>query len=313
MSVELKLKSKDLNWLGKGFEKNSIISPFNHVKDDDFNMDDKKRLIDSGIVNENNEISAKYIPILEILSDADGFIQTTFSRGPISAEKLIFTSGERKISVIYDQEGVVINMPANPNAMVEYLKDFVGGSKLTGGDLSFEARAEEAFVFSVIVDLYKKDVFRAYANEEIFVFQGVSKDQVLEALNHIRANSQNLSYHLFVLNSGFEQFEMAQLDRIVLSLMEKSLVKTENNNLFPIGEGLLFAGNFLVIENIIELIIGQVKDENLYRSNFLMLQAGPLDIVYIEKSGDNIIMECMSSINATEFLATVLGEKPNIA
>ena len=62
----------------------------------------------------------------------------------------------------------------------------------------------------------------------------------------------------------------------------------------------------------VEVIVGQVKGEKLYRSNFLMLQAGPLDIAYLEKPEGEIIMECMSYINTIEFMATVLGEQPNI-
>jgi len=178
--------------------------------------------------------------------------------------------------------------------------------------LSLEARAKDVFVFSVITDLYRKDVFRAYADEEIFVYQGLNKEQLLESVNNIRTNSQNLSYHLFVLNSGFEEFTMDQIEEILSSLIKKGLLKVKDNSYFPIGEGLLFAGNFLIIENIVEIIIGQLKEDNLYQSNFLMLQAGPLDIIYLEKSEDNIIMQCMSSIKATEFLSTVLGEKPNI-
>jgi hypothetical protein len=77
---------------------------------------------------------------------------------------------------------------------------------------------------------------------------------------------------------------MDQLEEILTSLMEKGLLKIQDNSDFHAGEGLLFAGNFLVIGNIIEIVVGQIKDEKLYRSNFLILQAGPLDIVYLEKS-----------------------------
>jgi len=312
MSAALKLKSRDLHWLGKGFAQNTMISPFALTKEAEFTADDQKRLVDLGVIKENNEVSASYFPILEVLSEADGFIQTTFSRGPISAQKLIYTAGEKKVSVVYDGDDVLINQPANPGAMVEYLKDFMGGSKLTGGDLAWEGPAEAVFVFTVIADLYRKDVFRAYAAEEVFVHQGATKEKILEAANNLRTNSQNLSYHLFVLNNGFEPFTMGQIEPTLAALVEKGLLKTENDVYFPAGEGLLFAGNFLVIENIIEVIVGQVKEDQLYRSNFLMLQAGPLDIVYLEKSGDQIIMECLSAIKAAEFLAAVLGEKPNI-
>jgi hypothetical protein len=220
--------------------------------------------------------------------------------------------GDKKLSVVYDKDNVLMNMPANPKGMVEYLKDFVGGSQLTGGDLSLEADAKETFVLSMIIDLYRKDVFRAYAEEEVFVYQGFIKDELLQAVNNIRENSQNFSYHIFVLNSGFEIFTMEELEECLLSLIEKGLLKIENERYFPSGEGALFAGNFLVFENTIEVIVGQVKDGNLFRSNFLVLQAGPLDVVYLEKSEDKIIIECMSAMKVMELFATVIEGKPNI-
>lgn len=312
MSSELKLKYKELNWLGKGFENNSIISPFSLVKEEAFDASDQERLIELGVINKNNEINANFFPMLEILSNADGYMHTKFSRGPISAEKIIFSYEGKQISVNYDKDAIVINMPANPQGMIEYLKDYIGGSKLTGGDLSLELEAKEAFIFSIIVDLYRKDVFSAYAEEEVFVHKGLSKEKLLESVNNIRENSQNLSYYLFVLNSGFENFTMEEIEQMLVSLIDNGLIEQQDQYYFPVGEGLLFAGNFLIFENIIEIIIGQIHEGKLYRSNFLMLQAGPLDLVYLEKSNNNIILECMSSIKALEFMASVLNGKPNI-
>lgn len=312
MPLELRLKSKELCWLGKGFESPSIISPFVLVKEETFEESDKKRLVELGVVNEANEISVDYVPLLESLSTVDGFVQTTFSRGPISATKLIYTSGEKKVSVVYDEDDVTINFPSNPEAMVEYLKDFMGGSKLTGSDLSLEIDSDSAFIFSVIVDMYRRDVFSAYANEEVFVCGGFSKDQFLEAANNIRENSQNLSYHLFVLNLGFEEFSLEALDQALELLTKEGLLKFENDRYYLIGEGVLFAGNFLIVESILDVTVGQLKDGLLYRSNFLILQAGPLDLVYLEKSEDHTIITCMSSLDTTEFIGKVLSEKPQI-
>ena len=313
MKKELILKSRDLNWLGKAFNNNSLISPFTFSKDDSFSEEDKKRLIDLGVINDNNDIQAEYFSMLEMLSEADGYIQTTFSRGPVAAKKTVLTSGNRRVSLIYQEDEAIISMPADPQGMVEYLKDFMGSSKLTGSDLALEEDAAEIFVFATIADIYKKEVLKAYGAEEVFVYQGFTKQQLLEAVNNLRANSQNLAYHIFVINSGFEEFTPEKVEEILRSLMSKGLVKRDGEYYMPQGEALLFAGNLMVIENIIEVIVGQVKDDKLYRSNFLLLQSGPLDVVYMEKSDDKIILESISALDAETLLLTVLSEKPNIA
>ena len=312
MNKELTLKNRDLNWLGKAFGDNSLISPFRLSQEEGFTAEDKKRLIDMGVIGEDNNVKADYFPMLDILSGADGYIQVTFSRGPVMAKKTILTKKDDKVSLIYQADEAVINMPANPYGMVEYLKDFMGSSKLTGSDLSLNEYADEVFTFAAIADLYKKEVLKAYGAEEVFVCPGFKKQDILNAVNNLRTNSQSLAYHIFVLNSGFENFTVEKVEEILNSLVSKGLVKKEEEYYMPQGDALLFAGNFLVIENIIEVIVGQVKDGKLFRSNFLLLQAGPMDVVYLEKSDNKILLECMSPLNAETLLSTVLSEKPNI-
>lgn len=312
MAVELNLKLKDLTWLGKAFENNSIISPFTLINQADFNEEDKNRLVQSGIIDKENNIKADYFPLLDILSKADGFIETRFKRGPVQARKLIMTAEDRKLSLVYKDDEAVINMPANPVGMAEYLREFTGGSKLTGGDLSLEADGVEIFIFAAACDLYRRDVLKAYSEEEVFIYKGFTAEELLAAVNTIRDNSQSLAYHVFAVNNGFAEFSMDILAEFIESLEEKALIINKDNKYYPIGEGLLFAGNFLIIENIIELTVGQVKQGLLYRSGFTMLQAGPLDILYIEASAGKIIMQCMSADNAISLISTVLSQKPQI-
>lgn len=312
MAMELRLKYKDLTWLGQAFENSTIISPFTLIKEKGVNEEDKNRLIGLGVIDKENNIKSDYFLMLETLSKADGFIETNFKRGPVEAKKFIMTSNDKKLSLAYTKDEAIINMPANPSGMAEYLKEFMGSSKLTGGDLSLEADAKEVYVLAVVCDLYKKAVLKAYSEEEVFVYKGFTKEELLQSVNTIRENSQSLGYQIFALNNGFEEFEMDKLENIIKSLEEKELLKVDGNIYYPKGEALLLAGNFLIIENMIEIIVGQVKEDKLFRSSFKMLQAGPLDVLYLEKSGQNIIMECMSALNAVNFISTVLSENPSI-
>ncbi|KJS21628.1 MAG: hypothetical protein VR72_09845 [Clostridiaceae bacterium BRH_c20a] len=312
MSLEVKVQLKDLSWLGQAFENKSFISPLGDAKLSEFTNEDKQKLINHGIIKEDNTIKASYYPLLEILALADGFIDTTFKRGPIKARKQIICQGDKKVSVVYQGEEATITMPSNPKAMAKFIGEYMGKSTLTGSDLDLELPANEAFCLAVITDLYRKAVFSAYAQEEVFVYTGFTKDELLKASNKLRENSQNLAFHVFVINAGIPELTMEIIEEALNALIEKGLVKKENNVYRPVGEALLFAGNFLIFENIIEVVVGQVHKNNLYRSNFILLQAGPLDVLYLEKSKDNILMECLSPLKATELIATVLDSKPDI-
>ncbi len=312
MAIELSLKIKELMWLGKAFENNSIISPFVLFQDEDLDDEDLNKLIEKGIIDSENNLKPDFYPLLENLSRVDGFVEIKFKRGPIESKKYIMKTDENSISAAYTKDMAFFSMPSNPQGITEYIRDFMGGSKLTGCDLSLEANALEVFVFAVICDLYKKEVFKAYSEEEVFVYTGLSKDNLLEAVNNLRENSQNLAYHIFVLNNGFENIDETTLEQVINALIEQGLIKEEDNKYYPTGEGLLFAGNFLIIENIVEVVVGQVEEDKLYRSSFTLLQAGPLDIVYIEKTEQKIILQCMSALNAAGFISEIMSKKPMI-
>ncbi|MFZ5944731.1 MAG: hypothetical protein ACOYVD_11510 [Bacillota bacterium] len=312
MSVELKLQLKDMSWLGQAFENKSFISPLGDGRLAEFTNKDTQKLINQRIIKEDNTINAEYYTPLEILAYADGFIDTTFRRGPIKAKKQIICQGDKKVSVVYQGDGATITMPSNPKAMAKFIGEYMGKSILTGSDLGIELPANEAFCLAVITDHYRKAVFSAYAKEEVFVYTGVSKDELLRASNTVRENSQSLAFHVFVINAGFPEFTLAIIEESLNNLSGKGLVKKENDVYRPVGEALLFAGNFLIIENIIEVIVGQVHNNNLYRSNFMLLQAGPLDVLYLEKSKENILLECLSALKAVELMTAVLDSKPNI-
>jgi hypothetical protein len=313
MSLELKLQLKDLSWLGQAFANKSLISPLGDGRLSEFTGEDKQRLQELGIIKENNTIEPKYYPLLEVLAYADGFIDTTFRRGPVRARKQIICRGDQRVSAVYQGEEAVFIMPSNPKAMVKFLGEYMGRSSLSGSDLDIELMAQEAFCFAVVSDLYRKAVFSAYAQEEVFVYAGFSLEDLWEGANNVRENSQSLAFHVFSLNSGFPRLSREQTEQILGSLIDKGLVQKDNEVYRPVGEALLFAGNFLILENIIEVVVGQVSENSLYRSGFMLLQAGPLDVLYLEKSGDSILLECLSPLKAQELMAAVLDSRPNIA
>lgn len=312
MSLEVKLQLKDLSWLGQVFENKSFISPLGDSKLSEFTEEDKLRLIEKGIIKDDNTIEADYYPMLEILAHTDGFVDTTFRRGPIKARKQIIYKGDRKVSAVYQGEEATFNIPSNPGAMVKFIGEYMGRSSLTGSDLDLELKADEVFFLAVVIDLYRKAVFSSYAKEEVFVYTGFSKEDLLEAANNIRENSQSLAFHILLINGGFPQFIMEEIEKALENMTQKGLIQKDNDIFRPVGETLLFAGNFLILENIIEVVVGQVNKNNLYRSSFMLLQAGPMDVLYLEKSENNILMECLSPIKAEELIAIVLDSKPNI-
>lgn len=312
MAKEMKLNYKELSWLGNAFEKHSIISPFKLIKVEGFDEKDKENLMSMSVIDINNKVLPEYFSQLEILAIPDGYVETVFTRGPVKARKMVYNKGDKKISLSYTEEGLVVNFPASAEGMTNFMREYTGGSSLTGGDLNLELPSREMYLFAVLSDLYRRDVFKAYAEEETFYYRGFTQEELLELANTTRNNSQSLAYHVFAVTGGTGLFEAKEVATALESLEKQGLLSNDEGKYSPIGEALLFAGNFLVIENMLDVVVGQINKDLLYRSGFTVLQAGPLDLVYLEHSEGKVSLQCLSAQAILSIVQTVLADKPDI-
>ena len=312
MTKEMKLNYRELSWLGNAFEKHSIISPFKLIQVEGFDEKDQQDLVDMGIIGSDNKVLPEYFTELEMLAIPDGYVETVFKRGPISARKMVYNKGEQKISLSYTEEGLVVTSPASAEGMTNFMREYTGGSSLTGGDLNLELPTREMYLFAVLSDLYRRDVFKAYAEEETFYYSGFTIEELLDLANTTRKNSQSLAYHVFAVTGGTGLFEAKEVITVLESLEKQGLISNNDGNYSPVGEALLFAGNFLVIENMLDVVIGQIHEDQLYRSGFTVLQAGPLDLAYLEHSEGKVSLQCLSAQAVLSIIQTVLAIKPDI-
>jgi len=312
MTKELILSYKELSWLGHAFSEHSIISPLKLIQVEGFDENDKKALIGKGVVGEDNRILPEYHQVLEIIAGADNYVETVFSRGPIKARRMQLGKDIMTVSANYTEDGICLTHPSNPEGMINFLKEYTGGSSLTGGDLNLELPSDFMVLFAVVCDFYRKAVFASYSEEEIFLYRGFTADELLNAVNEVRSNSQSLAYHIKALARPGISFDSVLIEQALTVFMEKRLLKKEDDRYFPIDEALLFAGNFLVVENSLDVVVGQVHDGHLYRSGFTVLQAGPLDLVMIEGSKESVTLQCLSAQSILSILSSVMKEKPRI-
>ncbi|HKL10325.1 MAG TPA: hypothetical protein VJ990_02720 [Clostridia bacterium] len=312
MAKELKLNYRQLSWLGNAFEKHSIISPYKLIRVDGFDEKDKDDLINMGVVDSENKVLAEYFSELQMMAAPQGYVETVFKRGPIEARKMVYSKDDQKISLAYAKEGIVINSPSTAEGITNFMREYTGGSSLTGSDLELELPTRDMYLFAVLADLYRRDVFKSYAEEEAFFYKGFTKKELLDAANSTRKNSQSLAYHVYAVTGGTGLYESEEVEAILSAFEKKGLVKNENGAYSPVGEALLFSGNFLVVENTLDIVIGQIQDNILYRSGITILQAGPLDLAYLEHSQGTVTLQCMSAQSVLSIIQNILDSKPNI-
>ena len=313
MQQELIFKQVDLDWLGSMFSNRSLASPMNGNTQELFTEEDKNRLIEQGVIDQENQVSAAAYSLLDVLAKAGKRASIGLIRGPLAANADLYEDQGRLVSVVKQNEFMHASMPANPSRLLELVRGYWGSTSVTGCDLNVTLTPKEALLLLALADHYRLDSFGAMAREESFIYAGAKSEDLLSLCQNIRENSQSLRYHLVVLLAGIPDMDEKELKEVLESLEKKALLVREKAWIRPNRDALLLSGNFLVLENFLTLDIAQVQEESLYRSNALAIQAGPVDTLYMEHSSEGVLLECISADELTRLLGEVVAGPADIA
>lgn len=306
MSIQLQLVSKDLKWLGQAFEKNSIISPFSFIKGESFTSEDKKALLEKGIIDEKDEIKKEYLLLFKALSEVEEYVKVDFYSGPVNIKKLVFYSKDQSISYASSFEDVYLEMPANTDVIAEYLSDYMGSSGITNADLTVDLNYKTSLVLSIIFDIYRKEILKSQISDEEFKQRGIQFDEILENVSNLRNNEINLAYYIHQLTKSDDQLEISDVKETIEILTDEKIVFVEDGKIYLLGESAYFGGAFLGIENVINLVIGKVENEECKKSEAYLIQAGVRDLVLLSKSQDKISFDCVSAKSSQTMIRDLL-------
>jgi hypothetical protein len=68
MNIRFKIKPEAVTWLGSAFENKSRISPLDSVRVPGFQEEDKKSLIDQGIIDETGALTRRHTSFFKRLA-----------------------------------------------------------------------------------------------------------------------------------------------------------------------------------------------------------------------------------------------------
>lgn len=296
MTKQLELTAKDITWLGKAFADPAPLSPFSYIREEGFGQADKDRLLEAGLIGEDNQVAPDIIPLVLALSNVDAYMTLKLTNGPAVMRKSILFAGETTIGMNVAGEKVAFEFPSDPQPLLDLVRDYSGRSRLMNTDFLARLSHEGAWVLAALWDLYRIEVMDAYGKGEPFAYPGASRDTVQSALKKPPEHPQQFKTLLSAMLDGFPKqlSEPGALDKALAELVEAGWIMDNGEWLTLAGSAEEMAGAFLIFENFYELVAGKSKEGEIHALRLFALQAGVNDLLLIEWEKEALTLQTVS-------------------
>lgn len=164
MAFKMTLSPAGLGWLGGIVEKRTRISPLSSFDSGGFTSGERGELVAQGVIDADGKAAPNSCAALEALAGANSFCRLRFSGGPLAVEKTIYFHGATALSLENGDGRFTVEYPAQNEGTVESLGQFIGESGIVNSDFHAILGFQEALVLAAMIDLYRREVLRSYAD-----------------------------------------------------------------------------------------------------------------------------------------------------
>lgn len=285
-----------LGWLGKAFPNATKMSVFEQFKDVAFTDDDKKSLIEQGIIDQQGTISPQVYAMLHILASADTAFRIQLIKLSNVSEKTAYYFENQGVSV--DQQGGVytIRYPIPVEQSISDYREFLGDGRYI--DVPFQKNGVNSAIKAAIAgfDCQRKAILVGLGSEE-----NINLNFELSAIeNQIKSNQA------LAIGSWLSVFDGEPSVRQALDA--GYLIEKDNHIVLP-EEWLSLASGCLLLDLVVDiLVIKNIDSENtISRARAFVFDRH--NIMYIEENRGMMEVTTTSGSDLIEILKNLLYNK----
>ncbi len=303
-----------LGWLGEAFEDCSTVSPFSRLTADGFTEEEKNDLLEVGVVDNEDNITSAWSVALTCLARPHSFVRLRFQTDILGSERVMYFGDEEldSISLTFTQDEKirVEYLPDNEGFLAE-IAQHTGNSTLLNSNFDCRIGFHEALLLLAAVDLNRLQILRCIADEVQPSFVTFTEDALYNAAFIDGEQPVRLTKILRAIRNRPEDLPREELGECLQSLCDRELFVTAEEG-YELGDaGKRLAGNFLIIDQVVQIDCGSAGDEDdLSFAQALFLQAGLHDILMIDPGGGSVALETVSAAVLGDYLQTWVTEAP---
>ena len=309
MSIRVQLKPEAITWVGSAFEEKSGISPLTSVQAAGFQEDDKKSLLEQGVLDELGALTPRAYEYFEQLSKVESYAGFRVAGAFGKIDKVAYFKGERAFWVENAGDKYIFTDTYDSAAMLTILNEITGISHLVNSSLDIELDPTSALLFTSLADLTRQAALIAYAEKGI-IQEGFSLNEIiggckLQGGRWIGTYLRNLRLPGALVNA--DNAELA-----LKTMIEAGYIEKNDQGYCLIREAYAMAVNLLIIEHVFHLRVGKLEGNEIQSGEALFLQAGIHDNLMIDSDSKKIGFTSVSTNVIHEYLINMMTSAPKL-
>jgi len=309
------IKPEWLDGLGASVKSQSPVSPLGNYGEASLSPDQVKELQKSGILQQDGSLS----------SSAGGTFQSVASATSITRLRLIsdnsqleysvyFNEGQPAVSLINTVSGLVIDSPPVTDGIIETVSQYSGLSQLGYLDLDDELSYLEAQCLMAMIDLARKDVFKAYSEGNEIKSKHRAVEDVMSYLQHTDLDANSLLWLLQALMpEDVAAFDDAAVTKTLESLAERKFLDKHTDGYETVNYASLIAIRLMMVQSLYRVDMNVVNSSgDGMQLRFGVIQNGVRDLLYLEATEGSVRIVGYTSEGLLGLLTEVFNKPPEI-
>ena len=270
-----------------------------------------EKLKAAGLCEDTGRLKMEAAATIGKLLKPSRMVRLRLLTGPSAIEHLIYFCGPQAEAVGFTSAGekLLVRDPAPLEQIMGGFYEYWGYSNLVSSGLNLKLEPVAALVFAALADLHRRQSLAGRAAMQPARHQLYSPARVREGMDATPQDGQWLVAAVRALtgleNSPAEDAVKENLEKLLQ--IQVAMKKEDNYGLD--GDGLSFANNFLLAAQVLRLeVFTQDQAGTVTHSAMACLQAGLHDNLYLDREGDKVVLEAVSSKCVVDMIDTFLAE-----
>ena len=293
MSITITCNPAMLGWLGKAFPDATKMSVFEQFKDVEFKEEDKKSLINQGIIDEEGNILSTVYPMLKTLAFSDTAFRIQLIKLSNVSEKTAYYFEDQSVSV--DQQGGVftIRYPIPIEESISDYREFVGDGRYIDVPFNKIGHNDAIKAAITVLDCQRKAVLVGLGSEE----------SIRLNFDYNELESQVNSQQALAIGSWLTIFDGSPS---IQKALDNGYLVQKDSLIELSDDWMALSTSCLLLDLVVDLLLIKNVDESNHISRARAFVFDRHNILYIEENRGMMEVSTTSGRDLIEILKNLL-------
>ena len=241
------------------------------------------RIISPSLVGADGRVRSEIVPIFKALANPKAYAMLAYMGRSFLLETIYYypdaSNANGNISLTDTDEGLRVTSPGVKEDVFPLLAQYIGETLMRRTEFEVNFSLIDTWVFFGAVDACRRKMLNAVLEYSLLSEVEITPDEIYTA---IRADSNNMQWFSPYFGGCLSLAQLSQSDTQmgIQSLIEKGLLNSQGDRIFPSNSVTRIADEFLVIDAHLRLRMGIIQSDQPQHMDMRAIQGRSGAILY---------------------------------